>query len=129
MKPTTPLSPAAQFFFDHAGSSYNPATETPEQGRTRCAIQLAEAEALYLRAHQVSDVTCEWVTDPDADLSWMRPKDRKNACVEGCGIKNNEEYLASLWGITDADDDYKRVVRAELALECADQLRQIIEGV
>ena len=29
-----------QFFYDHAGWSYDPKTETPEQGRERCAKDL-----------------------------------------------------------------------------------------
>ena len=34
----------AEFFFTHAGYSYDPKTETPEQGRAKCAQRLAEAE-------------------------------------------------------------------------------------
>jgi hypothetical protein len=37
-------------------------------------------------------------------------------------------YLASLCGIKDASPSYRRVIRAELATECADELTAIIEG-
>ena len=37
---------AQQFFYDHAGFSYNPATETRDQGKIRSASDLARAEAM-----------------------------------------------------------------------------------
>ena len=45
MTPTQTLTADQQFFFDCACHSYDPRTETPEQGRTRCALDLAAAEA------------------------------------------------------------------------------------
>ncbi|MDE2097386.1 MAG: hypothetical protein KGL39_09095 [Patescibacteria group bacterium] len=37
-------SSAEAFFLEHAGYSYDPAVETKEQGRKRCARDLARAE-------------------------------------------------------------------------------------
>jgi hypothetical protein len=34
---------ATRFFYAHAGWAYNPATETKQQGRWRCARELAHA--------------------------------------------------------------------------------------
>lgn len=42
-------------------------------------------------------------------------------------IRNGNEVLASLGAIWDADDKYRRVIRAELASECADVLRALME--
>lgn len=127
------LSPAAAFFFEHAGFSYDPITETRDQGRTRGAIALAEAEALYLEAHAWADVVCAWTDDPDAENDWRLDKKhgrvtgKKPKTFESCGIHDADgNCLASLWGIEDADANYRRVVRAELASECADELRAII---
>ncbi len=136
MQPTRVLSRAAQFFFDHAGYSHDPLTETPEQGRTRCAIALAEAELLYLEAHRVADVVCVWEDDP-AGFADYRADKKAGRLAEGIGkprtieladIRHGDEYLASLGGIWDADENYRRVVRAELARERADELRKIIEA-
>ena len=57
------MTPAEQFFFDNAGYSYNPETETPEQGRTRCAQRLAEAEEEADRRGW----WVEWVDDGEED--------------------------------------------------------------
>lgn len=40
-----PMSPAQQFFYEYAGSSYSPPTETKTEGRLRGSRELAEAEA------------------------------------------------------------------------------------
>lgn len=38
-----------RFFFEHAGYGYNPAHETAEEGRERCARELAAAEREMIR--------------------------------------------------------------------------------
>lgn len=50
MTTTNKLTTDEQFFYDHAGYGYNPATETAEQGRENTARGLARAE-LYAREH------------------------------------------------------------------------------
>lgn len=119
MTPTRTLSPAAAFFFEHAGYSYNTKTETPEEGRTRCAESLAAAEEAYTDAHAWADVTCDWEDDNN-------PEDSESETVECARMSDgNGDTLACLCGIEDADANYRRVVRAELASECLDQLRAL----
>lgn len=134
-----PLTPEEAFFFTWAGYSYNPITQTPAAGRTEGATRLADAEALFLQAVKVADVGCEWEEDPDGFHHYRADKKagiladgiKKPERIEQATIWHRDEsgtidYLASLGGIWDADANYRRVVRAELALECADQLRDII---
>lgn len=108
---------AIEFFMKHAGSSYDPATETPKQGKFRGAKRLAEAEA-WLVAQP--GFTVEWEIDRDYD-----PSDYDIDMPDtgwGC-IVNANGNSASLWATTfDGDGEpfgnaYARVVVAELALE------------
>jgi hypothetical protein len=118
---------AVSFFLAHAGFSYDPKTETQEQGRVRVARALAEAEALYLRAHQVAEVAIVWTHDDIAASEGGFEETCECACIvhdDG----NGGEVLASLGAIWDADANYRRVIRAELAQECADKLREIINS-
>lgn len=117
-----------QFFFEHAGWSYNPKTETADEGRERGAIALAQAEQRF----RESSCWFEWVHDDDADASFVNdwePADREQweaseHMAEGCVLYAPPEndhgkprVLASLWGVFDADASYRRVVEAELASE------------
>jgi|SRR5215472_11457019 len=88
------------------------------------AITLARAEAWAKR----EGIRFVWEPDDDADWSWMDDDERKREhTVEGCrAVRVHEcercghetaDTLASLWGIFDADNAYRRVVEAELALE------------
>lgn len=134
------MSNAVKFFYEYAGFGFDPATETQAQGRLRCAKQLAEAEALYLKAHQCADIGIAWEDDPDGFADYRADK-RAGRLTKGDAPKRIErafiwhrheddgrgrDWLASLHGIWDADTNYRRVVRAELALECADELRKLI---
>lgn len=110
-----------QFFYREAGYSYDPKTETERQGRMRCARALASAE---IHAEQNGWIV-EWVPDPDADRSWMDEETRREnqeafgailyTECSACGSK--QTAVASLWGIFEPSDEYRRVVAAELALE------------
>lgn len=110
------------FFYRWAGWSYQPATETPPQGRARCAKALATAER---RARGV--LTFEWSIDPiSTSLDWCdeRPAWQQWECV----ARNVEtgRVVASLHAIDfgrDGEpwgDPYRRVVEAELASEAID---------
>ena len=92
-----------QFFYDHAGYSYDPKTETPDEGRHRCAVALADAEQRWLASGAL------FIVDPDEDNG----PDSVGMLIVG----PDGTVLASLWAIEGADDNYTRVVRAELALE------------
>lgn len=108
------------FFHKHAGYSYDPATETKEQGRRRCAKDLANAEALARNAGYVY----RWQIDQETDsreFSDRRPYYALWCCI--CLSSDGGLVLASLFGIDFGRDGqpwgnpYKRVVEAELALE------------
>jgi|SRR5262252_38931 len=100
-----------QFFYDNGATSWNPQTETQEQGRERGAKELAAAEQHALEQN--------WHFDWDAD----DPCDHEDGVCsrepEYCQLwdAERENLLASLSMICDADDNYRRVVQAELALE------------
>lgn len=113
---------AVAFFLEHAGWSYNPATETPEQGRLRCARSLAKAERWLSEqnGHQV-----KWVEDTDysPDDYDYPPENDTPGLAWGCVIDLDGERGASLWAITFEGNGepwgkpYARVVVAELAYE------------
>jgi hypothetical protein len=134
------LKPAARFFYSNAGFGWNPKTETEGQGRVRSACALAEAEALYLRATEWAAVGITWEHDADAqediraDIRAGRrtrrsaPESIDRAVIWHAkdDLRNAVDYLASLGAIEDADEAQRRVIRAELAQECAEELRAII---
>ena len=115
------------FFYQNAGYSYDTKTETPEQGRIRCAKSLAEAEAVGQRLGYVF----EWEFDQDPDLSWMSDEERAQEhevlCCRIVDPENARHSLASLCGITDPDRHYSRVIEAELASEAIGELDREIE--
>lgn len=103
------------FFYDHAGWSYDPKTETEQQGRRRCAASLAAAESRALDL----GVRYEWTEDPHADRSGI---DHQGP-LWGCVAHWNGDTIASLGGIDLGENGstvthpYARVIEAELALE------------
>lgn len=107
---------AVDFFYERAGFSYNPATETLEEGHLRSARELAEAEA-YAEAHQWS---AYWEDDYDRmEDEWADWPQYVCQVVDADG-----DPLASLGGVMFSDrgtpddgDPYARVVRAELFAE------------
>lgn len=115
--PRAATLPAVAFFFDKAGRSYNPKTETETQGRMRGAEALAQAE---MRARD-EGYSFHWIEDTDADRSGVDHESPLWLCMlrdaTGHGV------VGSLGGINfGADgepwgDDYRRVVEAEMALE------------
>jgi hypothetical protein len=127
MQPTQTLTPEQQFFFDNAGWAYRASEETPEQGRTRGAIILAENEALYLEAHKVSTVACEW--HEDENFHNEKCDTCECASITVHDERSGKRVILSYVGcVLDATEDYRRVIRAELVCECADDLRAIVDG-
>jgi hypothetical protein len=126
------LSETERFFFEHAGASYHPATETLEQGKVRGARQLAMAED-YAEVHG-------WHFTLDIDSDGPMPDD-----VDSVGsVERGEAVCLSLvlYGpdpdaadtrvpfrgrvvlgslhniiVPNDSDPYLRVVAAELALD------------
>jgi len=111
------MTPNEKFFHTHAGWSYDPAKETSDQGRIRCAQQLAFAESRLLEAMRVADVGVTWDEDQmeGAEQAAIWHRDENGKCT----------HLAALGGIIDATKAYRRVVRAELALECVEELAKL----
>ncbi len=116
-----PIADSVRFFYNESGYSYNPKTETREQGRMRGAKALAKAEAHakdvgYIFEWGYDDVdSSEWSDETPPYAQWI------------CIVRDaNGEVLASLGGIDfgrDGEpwgDPYKRVVEAELASEAID---------
>jgi hypothetical protein len=103
----TNLRRGYRFFFENAGYIVG--------HRAECALALARAE----RRARDNNWAAEWVADDDADLSWMTEDERQQPHeVLGCVLRDADgNVLASLWGITDPDSSYQRVVEAELAAE------------
>ena len=105
-----------QFFLEHGGSSYNPATETARQGRVRGARQLAEVE----RRARDGGYSYRWSIDGGASSGdWVEPWH-----VWQCAMYNvDSQIVASLHGIDFGrhgepwGDPYRRVVEAELAID------------
>lgn len=56
-----------KFFYNHAGFSYDPKTETPEQGRARCAKLLAKAEEFAIE----ESIRFEWMPDDEICAACM----------------------------------------------------------
>lgn len=110
-----------KFFMEHASVSYNPMTQTREQGQQQGAERMVDAEDVLMLAMRVGDVSVHWADD---ERMGDEPDDVEN--VESCVIEINGEIVASLFAIWDADTNYRRVVRAELALECLGRLRAVL---
>lgn len=109
---------AVSFFYEHAGYGYDPAKETPEQGRQNCAEMLADAE-MYALNH---GYTFEWTIDEDSDSSdfcegepyplWICQMFDSNGWSAGhlCGIDLGSDGSPH-------NNHYVRVIEAELAAD------------
>jgi hypothetical protein len=121
------LTPDQFFFYQNAGFSWTTKKETREQGRIRCAVELAQAEQ-YARN---LGWEFEWEFDECPDLSWMSDEEREQEhevlCCRIPDPENTRYSLASLCGITDPDSNYRRVIEAELASEAIAELDREIE--
>jgi hypothetical protein len=106
---------AVAFFYEHAGFSYDPKTETPDEGRFRCARELAGAEAFA----KAQGWYVDWERDHDAEAN---EEEYQGWPQYAADLKDADgELLESLSGIMfkdqgdENDDPYARVVAAELA--------------
>jgi hypothetical protein len=116
------------FFYEQAACSYDPKTETIEEGTLRGAIHLAKAEAeAKRRGWWVTTVT-----DPEGPMeddagSVEYVESGEGVCLNvdlwrdsgGIGLIRDDERLQSLGNVIvpDSSDPYIRVVGAELASE------------
>jgi hypothetical protein len=116
---------AEEFFYAHAGWGYLPGSETPERGRRRGAEALAEAEG--------------WAADVEVEYSWSDDfrvdhvaeydcYDEEPATCETCTAELGM-LSESLGCIDDADDNYRRVIMAELAIALREQVESLAWAV
>lgn len=109
---------AVAFFHEHAGWSYDPKRETPEQGRLKCATSLAKAEEWLARKLLAGKAVVEWHDDPDGALSAGDSTGPWFSCMVRVGKR--VEWLGGVDfapGEGPGSSPYARVVVAELALE------------
>jgi len=104
---------AFRFFHENAGGVVGEAAIG--------AYHLSQAECWI---QEDEDYRFHWTPDPDPDDTWMDDEERAlpHECY-GCILEKRDEdtgeweHAQSLWGIFDPDDNYRRIVEAELALE------------
>ena|ERR1700678_354402 len=107
------------FFLRNAGYSYNPETQTKQQGRSEGARLLAKAE----RDARALGYTFEWRDDWTLGCSHFEfygesyGHGEPSTCESCIMLDENGEVVQSLGCIDDATREYRRVVEAELALE------------
>lgn len=107
---------AVSFFLANAGWGYNPETETPEQGKLRGAIKLAEAEQWAKSQGHTFVWEEDWLVGSHVD-EFDAYDSEPEICESATMLDSDDNVLASLGCVDDATDDYRRVVEAELALE------------
>ena len=111
------MTPAEKFFYTHAGFSYDPKTEPAAQGKRRCALELAEAEAYMQDMGWFCEWSDDWSVGDHTKEYDCYSEGGPNTC-ESCVLKDADGHiLASLGCIDDASTAYRRVIEAELADE------------
>lgn len=105
---------ATAFFHEHAGFSYDPKSETQEQGRNRCAQELAQAEEDGRDAGLSFDWSVDQEATEEADgyIHWL------------CVCRDVGGHVIGSLGAVDFgtdgdpwDQPERRVVEASLALD------------
>ena len=122
MTTTANRDAAVAFFYQHGSYSHNPATETEEEGRRRCAEDLAAAE----RWAQDHDINFGWSEDWGVgshfeEFGEAYDDGEPETCEQCVALSPEREVLASLGCIDDATPEYRRVIEAELASEARSQ--------
>jgi hypothetical protein len=110
-----------QFFYDNAGYSYDPKKESAKQGKYNNARRMAKSERLA----RLAGVRFNWEYDTEgctgcscdsADCACSSGEPHETL---GCiAVLEDGSHGASLWSICGATREYRRVVEAELAMEC-----------
>ena len=115
------------FFQEHGGYCTPP-------GRMVCAKSLADGE----EAAESAGAVYTWEYDDDADASFVETwpekdqrewREKEHECLWVALRGPDGELLSSLSGIFDPDNDYRRVVEAELASEAIDALRTLGDNI
>ena len=121
------MNAAVEFFKAQAGYGYNPETETPDEGKQRCAEQLAQAETLakqlgYFAVWEQDQDGCVGCDCQSPDCACSNGDEHEClVCLLYDGSKPLDEGVmwpvASLGSVCQPSREYMRVVEAELALE------------
>lgn len=118
------------FFYENAGFSYDPKTETEQAGRMRCARQLAEAEEWALQ--QGYSYNWNYCDTTSADFTDDKPAWE----LWRCEVYDEESELVQSLSAIDFGRDgspygqaYAKVVEAELALEQQISLNMISRDI
>jgi hypothetical protein len=121
-KSLKPSTSAVAFFRKHGGYGVR-ARESKAKAKTRSAQALARAEALSTALGW----SVEWEHDPYVDKWWDNDEDAPTEVLSAVLYDKDRNVLASLGGIgmsgnRKTDQDYGRVVEAELADEALSNL-------
>lgn len=120
------LTTAQRFFFDHAGYSFHPNKETALEGKLRCAVEMAKAEQCAINQGWTAEWSDDW--DIGSHIEEFDCYTEEPTTCESCVLKDADgNVLASLGCIDDADNNYRRVIEAELAEEAEHNLDREIE--
>lgn len=120
-------SEALQFHYEHGGYYYDPATETRDEGRARCALEAAGAEAWAREQGIEFRWEDDWtITDHAYEFcDDAYPEGNPETC-ETCAAYLGNTMLACLGCIDDATDEYRRVIEADLAIEARAELTRML---
>ena len=112
------MDDAVEFFEEHAGWGYNPATETPEEGKHRGAVELAAAESWATFWGVTFTWSDDWSIGDHAEEygeAYEAPYGEPETCE--LVVADVGPLYASLGCIDGATPEYRRVIEAELASE------------
>lgn len=120
-----PTTEALRFFWEHGGYNYDPATETADEGRARCALEAAGAEVWAREQGIEFRWEDDWnVGDHVAEFDCY--EDGGPDTCEMCAAYLGDTLLACLGCIDDASDEYRRVIEADLAMEARAELQRMM---
>jgi hypothetical protein len=112
-------TPSADFFFVHAGYSFNPSIEGPIAGRVRGALELAYAARIV----RLAGFTFEWDVDTDIDSSEFSDEEPAYP-LWMCTMRDVDgDHYDTLGGVDfgrdghPSSDAYRYVCEAEMALQ------------
>jgi len=112
---TSTLTEAERFFYENAPSSYDPTTETEEQGRINGARQLAAAEERLTSGPYFVSI------EPETEAyegSFPYEGPLFVVCLFTLSNSTDAELIGSTGNVAcEESDPYMRVLGAELALE------------
>lgn len=109
--------PDVAFFYEHAGWGYNPAVETPEEGKLRSAKALVAAEKWAKQAGYKVVREDDWAVGNHVHEFPDAYDTEPETCETFILMTPDGDVAGTLGCVDDADEDYARVVSAELALE------------